>query len=344
LPGFNPRRHDRGVDDIRMGVVLPTGAARWGEQTDPGRLIEFARRAEALGFDSLWAGDTLLRPIIETFTMLSAAAAVTERVTLGTAALLPALRRPVQAAQVIASLDLLSGGRLALTVGAGFPRRSEAEYAVSEVPWRGRFARLDDTVALWRHLWTSGGPTSFHGKVLRFDDIPESTRPAQPGGPPIWLGGATPAALARAGRLYDGWLPYPPDPADYGAGLTQVLRAAADAGRAASAVTPALFATVLVVDDIEVGRRALADYTLATYRMPLEVVESIQLLVAGPVEFVTAKLDRYVAAGARHIVCRIGALDLAAQMDQLERLSTLYRATDAQLPAGAANRRVTGQA
>src|SRR6266542_3991937 len=207
-----------------MGVVLPTGAARWGEQTDPGRLIEFARRAEALGFHSLWAGDTLLRPIIETFTMLSAAAAVTERVTLGTAALLPALRRPVQAAQVIASLDLLSGGRLALTVGAGFPRRSEAEYAVSEVPWRGRFARLDDTVALWRHLWTSGGPTSFHGKVLRFDDIPESTRPAQPGGPPIWLGGATPAALARAGRLYDGWLPYPPDPADYGAGLTQVRR------------------------------------------------------------------------------------------------------------------------
>jgi len=150
---------DRPVEDIRLGVVLPTGAVPWGRETDARILVEFARRAEALGFTSLWAGDTLLRPVIETFTMLSAAAAVTERVMLGTAALLPALRRPVQAAQVIASLDLLSGGRLALTVGAGFPGRSEVEYAVSGVPWRGRFTRLDDSVALWRHLWTSRRPT-----------------------------------------------------------------------------------------------------------------------------------------------------------------------------------------
>jgi alkanesulfonate monooxygenase SsuD/methylene tetrahydromethanopterin reductase-like flavin-dependent oxidoreductase (luciferase family) len=258
--------------------------------------------------------------------MLSAAAAaVTERVTLGTAALLPALRQPVQAAQVIASLDLLSGGRLALTVGAGFPRRSEAEYAVSEVPWRGRFARLDDTVALWRHLWTSQGPTSFHGDVLHFDHIPESTPPAQPGGPPVWLGGATPAALARTGRLYDGWLPYPPNPADYETGLAQVRRAARGAGRAAQAVTPALFATLLITNDLEAGRRALSDYTQASYRMPLEVVETIQVLIAGPLEFVTAELDRYIAAGARHIVCRIGALGLKSQLDQLELVRMLYR-------------------
>jgi alkanesulfonate monooxygenase SsuD/methylene tetrahydromethanopterin reductase-like flavin-dependent oxidoreductase (luciferase family) len=217
--------------DLHLGVVLPTGKAQWGEGTDPRDLIDFAVRAERLGFDSLWAGDTLLCPVIETFTMLSAAAAVTERVTLGTAALLPALRRPVQSAQAIASLDLLSGGRLVLTVGAGFPGRSEAEYAAAEVPWRGRFARLDDTVALWRHLWTGICPTSYHGDVLHFDHIPEATLPARPGGPPIWLGGATPSALERTGRLYDGWLPYPPDPADYETGLAQVRRAATAAGR-----------------------------------------------------------------------------------------------------------------
>ncbi len=311
-------------DDIRLGVVLPTGKAQWGEGTDPRSLIDFAVRAEALGFASIWAGDTLLRPVIETFTMLSAAAAVTERVTLGTAALLPALRRPVQAAQAIASLDLLSGGRLALTVGAGFPRRSEAEYAVSEVPWRGRLARLDDTVALWRHLWTTRGPTSFHGDVLHFDHIPESTPPAQPAGPPVWLGGATPAALARTGRLYDGWLPYPPNPADYETGLAQVRLAATEAGRA-QAVTPALFTTLLITDDLEAGRRALSDYTHAVYRMPLEVVEAIQVLIAGPLTFVTSELDRYIAAGARHIVCRIGALDLKSQLDQLELISMLHR-------------------
>jgi alkanesulfonate monooxygenase SsuD/methylene tetrahydromethanopterin reductase-like flavin-dependent oxidoreductase (luciferase family) len=311
-------------DDIRLGVVLPSGKAQWGEGTDPRELITFAARAEALGFASVWAGDTLLRPVIETFVMLSAAAARTERVTLGTAALLPALRRPVQAAQAIASLDLLSGGRLALTVGAGFPGRSEAEYALSEVAWRGRFARLDDTVALWRHLWTSPGPTSYHGAVLHFDRIPEGTSPAQPGGPPIWLGGATPTALARTGRLYDGWLPYPPDPADYGTGLKQIRTAAAEAGRDPDRVTPALFATLLITDDLATGRQALDNYARASYRMPLELVETIQVLIAGPLELVAATLDRYIAEGARHIVCRIGALDLRSQLDQLERISMLY--------------------
>jgi alkanesulfonate monooxygenase SsuD/methylene tetrahydromethanopterin reductase-like flavin-dependent oxidoreductase (luciferase family) len=312
------------TDDIRLGVVLPTGQAQQGDGTNPRALIEFAVRAETLGFDSVWAGDTLLRPIVETLTMLAAAAAVTERVTLGTAALLPALRRPVQAAQAIASLDLLSGGRVVVTVGAGFPRRSEAEYALSEVPWRGRFARLDETVALWRALWTGTGPGSFHGDVLHFDDIPQSTLPARPGGPPIWLGGASPAALVRTGRHYDGWLPYPPDPADYRTGLAQVRDAAAGAGRNAAAVTPALFATVLITDDPAAGRQALDDYAQASYRMPLTVVETIQLLIAGPVEFVRAELDRYVAAGARHIVCRIGALGLDAQLAQLDLIRTLY--------------------
>jgi alkanesulfonate monooxygenase SsuD/methylene tetrahydromethanopterin reductase-like flavin-dependent oxidoreductase (luciferase family) len=312
-------------DQIRLGVVLPTGKAQWGAGTDPRDLIDFAIRAEALGFASIWAGDTLLRPVVETFTMLSAAAAVTGRVRLGTAALLPAFRRPIQAAQAIASLDLLSGGRLVLTVGAGFPRRSEAEYALSEVPWRGRFARLDDTVALWRHLWTSACPTAYHGEVFHFDDIPETTAPVQPGGPPIWLGGASPAALVRTGRLYDGWLPYPPDSVDYGTGLAQVRRAATEAGRSAQAVTPALFVTVLITDDFAAGRRALGEYAQLSYRMPLEVVETIQALVAGPREFVTATLDRYIAAGARHIVCRIGALGLKSQLDQLELISTLFR-------------------
>src|SRR5882757_810238 len=98
-------------DDIRLGVLLPTGKAQWGEGTDPRKLLDFAIRAETLGFASLWANDSLLSPRIEALIMLAAVAPVTERVTLGTAALLPVLRRPVQAAQAIASLDLLSGGR-----------------------------------------------------------------------------------------------------------------------------------------------------------------------------------------------------------------------------------------
>jgi len=141
----------------------------------------------------------------------------------------------------------------------------------------------------------------------------------------LLVGAVAGAALARTGRLYDGWLPYPPNPADYETGLAQVRRAARGAGRAAQAVTPALFATLLITNDLEAGRRALSDYTQASYRMPLEVVETIQVLIAGPLEFVTAELDRYIAAGARHIVCRIGALGLKSQLDQLELVRMLYR-------------------
>src|SRR3989440_4881418 len=105
---------------LRLGVMPPLAADPWAG-ADLRRLLDFARMVEDLGFGSLWANDSLVRPRIEALTFLSAAAAVTHRVTLGTAALQPALRRPVQAAQVLASIDQLSGGRLAVAVGAGFP-------------------------------------------------------------------------------------------------------------------------------------------------------------------------------------------------------------------------------
>ncbi|MFJ1928480.1 LLM class flavin-dependent oxidoreductase, partial [Streptomyces sp. NPDC088131] len=181
-----------------IGVLLPTGTAQWGPAGDPRELIAFGRDAERLGFSSLFANDSLLSPRVEPLTMLAALAPVTGTVTLGTAALMPFLRRPVQAAQALASVDLLSGGRLTVTVGAGFPGRlGRPLYALSELPWERRFARLDETVALWRALWD--GADSFHGEILRFDDIPPTTRPARPGGPPIWLGGAGAAAARPRG-------------------------------------------------------------------------------------------------------------------------------------------------
>ncbi|MEU6804075.1 LLM class flavin-dependent oxidoreductase [Streptomyces neyagawaensis] len=314
--------------DMEIGVLLPTGTAQWGPADDPRELVAFGRYAERLGFSSLFVNDSLIGPRIEALTMLAALAPVTETVTLGTAALMPFLRRPVQAAQALASIDLLSGGRLTVTVGAGFPGRfGRPLYALSELPWEGRFARLDETVALWRALWD--GADAFHGEILRFDDIPPTTRPSRAGGPPIWLGGATPAALARAGRQYDGWLPYPPDPADYAAGLRNVHKAATEAGRETEEITPALFVSVRIDNDIESGRRALDDYARATYGMPLEELEKIQAVVTGSADQVLEHLGRYVAAGARHIVVRLGALDLRSQHDQLERIADLIPAVRA---------------
>ena len=135
------------------------------------------------------------------------------------------LRRPVQAAQTLASIDLLSGGRLVLTVGAAFPGRfGEPQHALSDVPWERRFRRLDETVALWRQLWTAPGPSSFHGELLPYAEIPPITRPFRPGGPPVWLGGGSGSALRRIGRLYDGWLPYPPSAAGTPKGSPRCVR------------------------------------------------------------------------------------------------------------------------
>ncbi|MEV4758108.1 LLM class flavin-dependent oxidoreductase [Micromonospora sp. NPDC049559] len=312
------------ADGTRLGVLLPTGRAQWGAGTDPRELVGFATHAERLGYDSLWVNDSLVTPRIEALTMLAAVAPVTTRVTLGTAALLPVLRRPVSAAQSLASIDLLSGGRLVLAVGAGFPGRlGRPMYDLSEVPWRDRFTRLDETVALWRRLWTADGPSSYHGRLLRFDELPPATRPYRPGGPPIWLGGATPAALARTGRHYDGWLPYPPDPADYAAGWSAVRDAAGAAGRDPAALTPALFVTLLVCDDVAAAERTLAEYSQVTYGMPLDVLRTIQVVLAGPAARIVERLRPYLAGGARHLVCRIAALDLASQRDQLERIAEL---------------------
>jgi len=311
-------------DDVQLGVLLPIGQAQWGEGTDPRELVDFAVRAEGLGYSSLWVNDFLLTPRIEALTMLAAVAPVTSQVLLGTAALLPVLRRPVQAAQTLASIDLLSGGRLVLTVGAAFPGRfGLPQHELSGVPWERRFTRLDETVALWRQLWTDPGATSFHGDLLHFDGLPPMTAPRRPGGPPIWLGGGGPSALRRAGRRYDGWMPYPPEPADYRRGLATVRQAAREAGRPVADITPALFVSAAVTDSAASGRRLLEEFSQASYGMPLAQLETIQALAAGPPEYVAERLRGYVAAGARHLACRIATTSLAAQREQLDQVIKL---------------------
>jgi alkanesulfonate monooxygenase SsuD/methylene tetrahydromethanopterin reductase-like flavin-dependent oxidoreductase (luciferase family) len=312
------------MDDIRLGVLIPVGQAQWGGGTDPRELIDFVVRAEELGYSSLWANDLLLTPRIEALTMLAAAVPVTRTVTLGTAALLPVLRRPVQAAQVLASIDVLSGGRLVLAVGAAFPGPfGMPQHELSEVPWEHRFTRLDETVALWRQLWTHPDLRSFHGEVLRYDGLPPMTRPSRPGGPPVWLAGGSASALRRAGRHYDGWLPYPPSPGAYSDGLAVVREAATQAGRHADDLTPALFVSVVITDSIPAGHAALEAFSQANYGLPLAQLETIQALAAGPPEHVAARLREYVAAGAGHLVCRIATTSLATQREQLEQLIKL---------------------
>jgi len=121
-------------NQLRLGLVAPVAPDQWAD-AGKDQLVRLVRTVKDLGHDSFWANDSLVRPRFEALTFLSAAAALTRRITLGTAALLPALRRPVQTADSVASIDRLTEGRLVIAVGAGFPGLSEVDYAASEVPW-----------------------------------------------------------------------------------------------------------------------------------------------------------------------------------------------------------------
>ncbi|GAA1123748.1 LLM class flavin-dependent oxidoreductase [Kribbella jejuensis] len=298
--------------NAELGVLLPTTQAQLSPGDDPRQAVRIAVEAEELGYDSVWANDSLLTPRVEALSALTTAAALTERVTVGTATLIPVTRRPVNAAHSLASLDLLSGGRLVVGVGAGFPGRFGVPlHQWSEVPWERRFARLDETVALWRQLWTADGPVTFHGELLHLDDVPPTIRPHTDGGPPIWLGGTTPKALERVARMYDGWLPYPPSADDYATGLKAIQ----------NPVTPALFVTVAITDTLAEGEERLTNYARTNYGMPLEDLRRIQAVIAGPRAYVEEYLQTYVDAGARHLVCRLAANGLADYRQQLKLLA-----------------------
>jgi alkanesulfonate monooxygenase SsuD/methylene tetrahydromethanopterin reductase-like flavin-dependent oxidoreductase (luciferase family) len=329
-------QRDRAEQDERIGVgvFVPTREAYVGAGWNARRLIDFAVRAEELGYASLSVTDTMTSTRLEPVTVLSAVSTATERILLTTGAIIPAVRQPLNAAHALASLDVLSEGRLAVTVGAGFPGRSDRELAMVGVPMRGRFVLLDDIVALWKTLWSSPRATSFHGKVLAYADLPEIPLPHRPGGPPVWLAGVTPKALDRTGRLYDGWLPYPPDPADYAAGYHALEAARSAAGRPPRAVTPALMATVVVEPDPDRARQRLEAYCQGFYGSSLDYLETIQVLVGGTEHDIAARLAPYVAAGARHILLRLAALDADDQFDQLERIG---RSPLLGLPLAAAN-------
>lgn len=310
--------------EVRIGAQLPTRELAITGGVGVASLLDFARRAERSGYDALWAGDSLVaRTRLDPFVVLSAAAAVTSRIQLGTAALTAALRPPLLGANLAISLDHATGGnRLVLGLGAGFPiPESEDEFASVGVPFDRRAARLDEIARYWRTAWTSrdaGAPAAHDGTLWQQDGLDRLLRPATPGGPPLWLAGSdTPRVLARTARLYDGWLPFLPTPQAYGAAWSRLQDEVGASGRPAGAVTPGLYATLSVDPDAAKAEQALDDYLQAYYRQPLAVMSHVQAYGYGSADDCAEWLAGYVRAGARHIVIRIGALEPGDQLEQL---------------------------
>jgi probable F420-dependent oxidoreductase len=205
---------------MRLGVSLPNVGIDHGKET----LLPIAQAAERLGFDSVWAAHHVVLPYerestypyqrsgteiamspgmqwLDPIVTLSAVAAVTERVRLGTSVFVLPYRDPVTLAAELAALDVLSEGRLVLGVGIGWMRE---EFDAIGVPAAERGARTEEHLEVMKTLW-SEDPASFHGRFTRFENVVLATRPRTEGGPPIWIGGNTDAALRRALRCGAGW-------------------------------------------------------------------------------------------------------------------------------------------
>ena len=183
-----------------------------GSSTDPERLARRARRAEEVGFESLWVGDHIALPAdapdnpsreprLEALVTLAHLAALTRRVRLAVGVIVLPQRQPVLLAKQLTSIDVLSGGRLVVGIGVGY---LAPEFRALGVSLADRGARTDEYLAAMRALWDEPVP-SFAGRFVSFADVIERPRPVQRPHPPIVVGGHSPAAHRRAVQAANGW-------------------------------------------------------------------------------------------------------------------------------------------
>jgi len=210
-----------------MKVRIGVGAG--GASATPESLAELMAALDTYDFDSVWLSEVLTAPAVDPVVGLAWAAANNPRVKLGTTMLFPG-RNVVRLAKQLASLDVLSNGRLLVTLVPGLTYAPERD-AIGVEPKR-RGAVIDEVLPLLRRLW-DGETVSYTGLAGSFTDVKLSPLPVQK---PleVWLGGTAPAALERCGRLSDGWLPSLCTPEEAAAGRVVIEDAAAKAGRTIS--------------------------------------------------------------------------------------------------------------
>ena len=311
----------------RVGVLLPNFDAVGSGQPLP--IVPAARLAEELGFGAAWVGDHLACPApgLDAPSCLAAAAAVTEQIRLGLSVMLLGLRAPAWSAKILATIDHLSSGRLVLGVGVGgeFP----VEFEAAGVPVRQRGARLDDALHVIRDL-LAGRPVHYEGRAITV--TAPSLQPAMATPPPIYVGGRGEAALRRAARHGDMWLPMWLTP-DRVAERTQQL---AELAERESRPTPGTALLIGVhIDDDRARARAEAELHIrGQYRMGLDKIEHWTLLdsVDGAVE----QLEAYTRAGVEEFVF----MPLGREpLTQYERLAEVRRRLESAFATSGASSR-----
>jgi probable F420-dependent oxidoreductase len=274
---------------VRCGMVMPA--------QDRAQVLATARRIEAAGFDSIWVGDHISFhvPMVESLTLLSFIAAVTERVSLGTSVYLMPLRHPTTTAKVTAAVDVLSEGRLVLGVGVGgeFP----PEFEACGVPVEERGSRTNEGIEILRRLWREDA-VEHAGRHFRFGPVSLNPKPVRPGGPPILVGGRKTACFRRAGRLGDGYISYMCSTERYARNLAEIRKHAAEAGRKNVAFHSAAFLFTLFDDNYDAALDRASRTLEMTYQVPFREAARKYCLLGRPQDCLE-QMRAFVRAGCR---------------------------------------------
>lgn len=262
---------------------------------------EDIRAVEEFGYDSFWTGEHIVyhRPILEAVTVLTRAAALTERIKVGPATLILPLRHPTMLAKQFASLDVLSNGRTLLTVGVGgdYPR----EFQACGIPVKERGQRAQEAIEIMKKYW-AGERFDYDGKIFHLEDVDMLPHPVQPGGPPIWVSGRQDAPMRRAATIADGWNPYMYTADRCEESFRRVKEMAEEAGRTLPKdYTFACFIYVSLFDD-EAEARAWGVKEL-TYRYDQDFSELVDKYCAyGGPDKVKDYLAKYIEAGCNYLI------------------------------------------
>ena len=315
---------------VKLGILLPTRGLllRQGPARDAEMVIGLARKVEAAGLDSVWVGDSLTaKPRLEPLATLAAVAACTERVRLGTAVLLAALRHPVLLAQTMATVDLISTGRLVVGAGVGgaFNHEQRQEWKAAGVDPGRRATRMEEILRIVQQLG-EGGPVTFSGKHFCLDQVRMEPRPVQPGGVPILLASHWRAQqetqLARAARLGNGLISISDTPEEYYRLVQRIREMVTDLGRDASRFETTFYITVNINSDSSKADSEATEYLTKYYGAN---IWGDRWGPFGDPERITQRIGEYVDAGAETLIVRFASFYPEAQLESfLDRVAPAF--------------------
>lgn len=270
----------------------------WRPTIEEGR--HFIEMVDRCGYDSIWLGDHLsfALPYLDPFVQLAQAAVISDRLMLGIGVYLLPLRHPGPVAKQAATLDLLSGGRFIMGVGVG--GEFKTDFQVAGVPVEERGARLTEGIKVLRKLWTAE-KVSHDGRFYPFPELSMTPAPYQDGGPPIWCGGRSEAALRRAGELADGYVSYVVTPAMFEKALGKIEAAADHAGRSLDGFGTGHLLFTRLDDTYEQALDAAAESLSIRYAMDFREPAKRYCALGTP-DDVAARVREFYDAGVRHIV------------------------------------------